>query len=123
MLSRKYRFHGLGSVRPAMRHGVVVRDPLFTIKALKNPKRVESRAAVIVSRKVAAKAVERNRIRRRLFEIMRLNWQLLVKPTDIVLIVHDAKVGDLTPTELEDRLLKSLKMMIQKLEGGSINTP
>lgn len=115
MLARKYRFHGLGSVRAAMRHGLAVRDPFFTIRILKNPKREESRAAVIISRKVAASAVARNRIRRRLFEILRLHWDLFESAFDVVMIAHDARLKDMESSELESRVVGALKKTLQKL--------
>jgi ribonuclease P protein component len=112
MLARKYRFQGLGSVRPVMRYGTAVRSSHFTLKVM--PRRCpagaacEPRAAVVVSRAVTKKAVVRNRIRRRIYEVLRLNWDRLDRPLDLAFIVHEASVADLPAKELEGRLLDAL---------------
>ena len=111
MLSRKYRFQGLGSVRPVMARGRQVRDPerLFTLKTLERGVGQGSRVGVVISRKTAKSAVERNRLRRRIYAIFRENWTELIKPVDLVIIVHDNHLGELTPETLKKRLWTAIE--------------
>lgn len=91
MLSRKHRFRGYGSLKRVYRSGRTVRGPLFAVKVAPNPRRSEYRAAVVVSRKVNKSAVARNRIRRRLYEIIRETGVDISAPHDVVVVVfHDS---------------------------------
>lgn len=47
-----------------------------------------SRFCVIVSAKTEAKAVKRNLLRRRIYEILRLNENLLKSPLDLIIITN-----------------------------------
>ncbi len=71
MIAKAHRFHGYGSLNFVYKNGKTERGPLFAVKSILNPKRSEYRMAVVVSRKVNKSAVARNRIRRRLYEIVR----------------------------------------------------
>ncbi len=90
MISRQYRFHGHNSLRRVYQNGRTVRGPLFAIKYLPNPRRRRFRVAVVVSRKVSRSAVVRNRIRRRLYERVRLLTPKINDAYDMVITVfHD----------------------------------
>ena len=71
MISRKHRFHGYGSLRYVYQNGKTVRGPLASLKYVHNPRRDSYRFAIVVSKKVNKSAIVRNRIRRRLFAIIR----------------------------------------------------
>jgi ribonuclease P protein component len=62
-------------------------DGTLSLKAAPN-NRAESRAVVVVSKKVDKRAVVRNRIRRRLTELLREQWATLPGGYDIVISVH-----------------------------------
>lgn len=95
MISRRHRFHGYGSLKNVYRNGAIVRGPLFAVKSLTNPKRDSYRLAVVVSRKVNKSAVARNRIRRRLYEAVRVLEEDILRPHDIVLTVfHDSLLNE-----------------------------
>ncbi len=100
MLARHFRFRGLGSVRAAMNHGSTTRAGLFTIKKLPRHNQPLPRAAVVVSRKVAKRAVTRNRIRRRMYEQLQIHWDRITVPMDVVVIAHDTRLATLPETEL-----------------------
>lgn len=108
MISRRHRFHGYRSLNGVYRYGNNVRGPLFGVKSLKNPKRKGYRLAVVVSRKVHKSAVVRNRIRRRLYEVVRTMEADIPEPHDMVLTVFDAVVADQPPKELADQVKKQL---------------
>ena len=100
MLSFKNRFHGHGSLRYVYSHGQAIRSRLVTLKYSTHPKRKEPRVAVVVSKKVLKSAVGRNRIRRRLYEVVRLELPRIHPDRDIVLIVFSSEIITMSPTEL-----------------------
>jgi ribonuclease P protein component len=109
MISRQHRFHGFNSLRQVYRHGTTVRGALFAIKAMPNSRRQTYRTAVVVSRKVSKSAVVRNRIRRRLYAVMRELGPELNRPYDIVVTVFHDTVLDSSQAELAGQLKKQLK--------------
>ena len=108
MIAYKYRFHGHGSLRYLYRNGQTARSRALLLRYITNPRRVESRAVVIVSKKVVKSAVKRNRIRRRIYEILRRHWPRLVKQVDFSVTVFASEVGTMPPSELEDMVLDVL---------------
>lgn len=84
MIARKNRFHGHHAVSR-------VRGPAVHSKSLsariQRSNRQDSRLAIVVSKKVAARAVKRNRIRRRLYEIVRTEGLLGAGVIDVVIYV------------------------------------
>lgn len=104
MLEHRYRFHGHGSLRYVYRNGRIVRSRYFTLRFSKNPGRIHSRVAVIVAKKVVKAAPKRNRIRRRIYEAVRLDPVVLPAGYDIVITVQHPELQvapfDLIRTEL-----------------------
>lgn len=62
------------------------------IKTVENKHRHESRVAVVISKKVIKGAVKRNRVRRRLYEYMRLRLPHIKGVYDIAIIVLSGEV-------------------------------
>jgi ribonuclease P protein component len=104
MLAFKYRFHGHGSLRYVYTHGQAVRSRLVTLKYSTHPKRKNPRVAVVVSKKVHKSAVGRNRIRRRIYEIVRLEMPKLYPDRDIVLIVFSSEVLSMPAADLTETI-------------------
>ena len=100
MLSAQHRFHGHGSLRYVYKNGQAVRSHLITIKYTTNPHRKHSRFAVVVSKKVHKSAVGRNRIRRRIYEIIRHRLPSVTRPHDVVVMVFSGEVLGLPHEEL-----------------------
>jgi ribonuclease P protein component len=100
MISRAHRFHGLGSLHYVYRQGQTVRGPLLAVRYMLNKRRTTYRAAIVVSRKVHKSAVVRNRIRRRIYEAIRLNEPQITEPLDIVITVFSAQVAELATADL-----------------------
>lgn len=71
MLAKINRFHGHASQKYLYKNGTSVRSHWLTLKYITNPHRKKSRVSVVISKKVHKSAVGRNRIRRRIYEIMR----------------------------------------------------
>ena len=104
MLSSNYRFHGHGSLRYVYKNGQAVRSHFVTIKHVVNPRRKQSRFAIVVSKKVMKSAVGRNRIRRRIYEIVRQELPHFRTVSDIVVIVFSAELATMPIEELSDTL-------------------
>ncbi len=105
MISRENRFHGYNSLRTVYTRGKSVRGPWIAVKFSPNPRRSSYRAAVVVSRKVHKSAVVRNRIRRRLYEIVRRHEAGIAQPVDIVITVFDDHIANIPAPQLEIALL------------------
>lgn len=122
MIENKYRFHGYGSLRYAYRNGRTVRSRHMSLRFNNNPTRVHSRAAVVVAKKVIKAAPKRNRIRRRVYEIVRTQWQQITAHHDLVFTVHSAEVLTLPHLELQDEiqhLLRSAQLFNQPSDTTS----
>lgn len=109
MLAFKHRFHGHGSLRYVYTHGKTTRSRLMSLKYSFHPKRNQPRVAVVISKKVLKSAVGRNRVRRRLYEVVRHELPSLKDNSDIVLIVFSAEVLSLPPVELVPAVRQLLK--------------
>lgn len=110
MLNRKYRFHSRGGVRYTYQHGKTIRKPDINLVHAINERKKE-RYAVVVSKKVAKSAVERNRIRRRVYEAIRLtkSEQNFSVAKDNIFIVYSKKPLTMPFEKLRDLVSSLLK--------------
>ena len=104
MLSIAHRFHGHGSLRYVYKNGNAIRSHLITVKYVTNPHRKHSRFSVVVSKKVHKSAVGRNRIRRRIYEIIRHELPSIRSPHDVAVMVFSSEVLTMPHEELSDTL-------------------
>ncbi|HEV7951850.1 MAG TPA: ribonuclease P protein component [Candidatus Saccharimonadales bacterium] len=102
MLSFANRFHGHGSLRYVYKNGQAIRSRLITIKYTHNPHRKDSRFAVVVSKKVHKSAVGRNRMRRRIYEIVRQELPNIPRAHDVAIMIFSSEVITLPNEELKD---------------------
>lgn len=126
MISVAHRFHGHGSLRYVYQHGQTIRGPLTALKFIKNTKRQKYRLAVVVSKKVSKSAVTRNRIRRRLYEQVRLHQLEITEPYDIVMTVFHEQLATLPADELKRLLRAQLRQagIIARRQGTQVaSTP
>ncbi len=103
------RFHGHGSLRFVYKNGLSVRNRILTLKYTKNPHRKKSRAAVVVSKKVYKGAVGRNRIRRRIYEIIRQELDNFPNIVDVVFIVTSSEVMTMPADELRKLIISMMQ--------------
>jgi ribonuclease P protein component len=108
MLTRRNRFHGYHSLDNAYRRGTTVRGQLMALRYAKNPKRDDYRVAVVVSKKVEKSAVGRNRIRRRIYEAVRLQAGRIRGGYDLVFTVYSADAATLPADHLQKTVGKLL---------------
>ena len=108
MLSRTHRFNGLNALNFAHKRGKVQRGGSFSIKYVLNDRRDTYRVAVVVSKKVSKSAVVRNRIRRRVFEVARLELTDLKQPYDIIFMIYDAEMAIMPVNRLQQMVKAQL---------------
>lgn len=99
MLSSKYRFHSRGGVRYTYQKGKTIRTPKLSLVFAPNQKG-HQRYAVVVSKKVLKTAVGRNRIRRRLYEAIRTNFNPQLK-LDCIFVVYSKDFLKLEFTQIQ----------------------
>ncbi len=109
MLAYKNRFHGHKSVSRVK--GKSIQTELYRAYYANN-KLGDFRVAVVTSKKISKLAVDRNKIRRKIFEIIRKSRILEEKSVDIVFIVRSInilKISNIALTKLiEDSLKKTV---------------
>lgn len=108
MLSKKYRFHSRGGVKYTYRKGKTIRNPKISLVYAHNT-RGKQRFGVVVSKKVLKTAVGRNRIRRRIYEAIRLELSHFKAPQDSLFVVYSREVKDLPFEDLRSMVRGLLK--------------
>ena len=101
MISSKNRFHLRGSLNYVYKKGTTVRTESVSLRYV-DARQEDFRLAVVVSKKVSKSAVVRNRIRRRIYEIVRLHRKEAGKPwpTDMIITVFDDRAAAVPSPEL-----------------------
>ena len=107
MIASTNRFHGRNSLSDVYRRGRMARGPLFAVRMLPSNRR-SYRIAVVVSRKVHKSAVARNRIRRRLYALVREQMVGATQPADIVITVFQPELISEPQANLASQLKKQL---------------
>lgn len=106
MLAYKNRFHGHGSLRFVYANGDAVRTQKIIIKYTNNSYRKDSRFAVVVSKKVLKSAVGRNRIRRRVYEIIRHELPKIDGVYDVAVMIFNKDIKDTPHEELKNMIVE-----------------
>jgi ribonuclease P protein component len=109
MIVRCHRFHGYGSLKAAYSKGSGVRGEFLSLKYLERPMNKQYRVAIVVSKKVSKSAVVRNRIRRRLYEILRQHESVVPPNCDLVFTVFSDTLAKLETPKLEALVLDLLQ--------------
>lgn len=119
MIGRLHRFHGYGGLRAVYQRGKTVRGPLLSLKfSFRDPKHA-FRMAVVVSRKVNKSAVVRNRIRRRIYEIVRQQQATLPAGTDLVFTAFSDELANMPQPQLKKTVMALIaKAMPQPVPPG-----
>ncbi len=100
MITRRSRFHGHNAVRTVYKNGQTVRQPELSLKYMPRQNGRGYRVAVVVSRKVHKSAVTRNRIRRRIYEIVRPWAAEFTGSYDLVFTVYSEQLAETDPISL-----------------------
>lgn len=108
MLNKKYRFHSRGGVRYTYQKGKTIRTPKLSL-VHNNNERGYQRFAVVVSKKVLKSAVGRNRIRRRVYEAIRLELPNFSAKKDCIFVVFSKDIKEMPFLELRELINKMLQ--------------
>ena len=119
MVSRLNRFSGTNSLNFVYREGKTLRTKHFSIKFAPNSRRQTYRVAVVVSKKVSKSAPERNRIMRRLYELVRVEVAEKLSNLDIVISVFDAEVAKMPAQELKKVFLGAMDDLLKQSQPSS----
>lgn len=110
MLSKKHRFHGHNSLNYVYRKGKIVRSPFCSIKFV--PGKLDTyRVAIVVSKKVDKSSPARNRIRRRIYEVIRLQVDGYLTNQDIVVNVFDDRFLYMPYKEMAESIKRQLQQI------------
>jgi ribonuclease P protein component len=115
MLSKLFRFHGHNAVRRSYRQGISVRGPIGSLHVYVDSKRPQFKVAVVVSKKVHKSAVVRNRIRRRVYELVRNAHPNMRAQAELVFTVYQVEVAMMPAAVLKkevDDLLKRANLLL-----------
>ncbi len=100
MLAKKFRFHSRGGVRHTYQHGKTIREAKISLVFAINGRK-KQRYAVVVSKKILKSAVGRNRIRRRVYEALCLEFPKIQQPVDCIFIINTKAISVIDFTELQ----------------------
>lgn len=109
MLSQKHRLTKQKDFDIVFKHGSSFFVRELGIKCAKNNSG-HSRFGFIVSNKIAKKATERNKIKRRLREVIRLVLPKIKKGIDVVVIARPG-IGELEYKEIEKQVMVCLNRL------------
>ncbi len=102
MFAKKYRVTSIKDFNKIFRNGKGFYSDFFMIKVLKNDLKL-NRFAVVVSKKVSLKAVERNGIKRKLREVLKKNVDLFPENCDAIVYANKS-ILDKSFDEIEEKL-------------------
>ncbi len=109
MLTKQQRFHGHSSVRQAYRQGTSVRGTLCSLHVVRGGRVKSIKVAVVVSKKVHRSAVVRNRIRRRIYELVRVRLTSVTEPVELIFTVYTAEAAVISSDELNKHIASVLQ--------------
>lgn len=94
MLNKKIRFHSRGGVNYTYKNGKTIRTPKISLVYNENS-RGHQRFAVVISKKVIKSAVGRNRVRRRVYEAIRINLTYFKDKKDCIFVIYSKDIKDM----------------------------
>lgn len=109
MLAAKFRFHGYGALKFLFGRGKTYRFKTLSLRVAHNPRRSNSRVAVVISKKVLKASPKRNRVRRRIYEALRQDWPHIKPSYDVLVSVYDAHIYDTDHAQLVAEIRNALK--------------
>ena len=118
MIRRGNRFHGRGAIQRLYKTGSSVRTGSLSLKYAPST-RESYRLAVVVSKKIHKSAVVRNRIRRRIYENVRILSESFARPYDLLITVYDESIASISAEKLHTDVV----VLLQKAKLTSAGTP
>jgi len=113
MIHSTHRFHGRSGLRFVYQNGSAVRGESLGLRVARNSRQQTWRVAVVVSRKVSKSAVVRNRIRRRIFELVRREAAGRIKqPYDLVFSAYSDTLAAMS----HDDLAAAVRLLLDRAQ-------
>lgn len=112
MINRNNRFSGHNAV--ARVRGASTHADDVSVRVARG-RGADYRLAVVVSKKVDNRAVVRNRIRRRVFEVVRTSGVLDNQPLDVVIYVKHAHVATMPSAALHTQITRVIQKATARL--------
>ena len=109
MIAGKFRFHGYGALKYLFGHGKTYRFKSVSLRVAPNSRRKNGRVAVVISKKVIKASPKRNRVRRRVYEVLRTNWAHIKPAHDLLVTVYDANLYDAPHEQVEAEIVQALQ--------------
>ncbi|MDQ5943686.1 MAG: Ribonuclease protein component [Patescibacteria group bacterium] len=109
MITKELRLKKATDFSKTYKFGQSYNHPELYIKSLKTGYKT-SKFAVVIPKKVAKLAVKRNRARRRVYEIIRVNQPNIAGGYNIIITLK-SDLSSLTPSKLTEVLLKGLQKL------------
>ena len=100
MIHKTHRFQGHNNLSYVYQKGQTTRGPQCSLRYIVNRRRTTYRIAVVVSRKVHKSAVVRNRIRRRIYEVIRSYEPDIKQAFDLVFLVYNDQFATMPADQL-----------------------
>ena len=122
MFAKRYRFHGTAALCWIYKGGQQARGRHMAIR-VRSQQNQATRVAVVVSRKVSKSAVVRNRIRRRVYEVIRTRLSQESINLAIVVTAYDEALKSMPSEDLYQEmkyLLSKAHAMNQPPHGHAI---
>ncbi len=108
MLAKDIKLSRKDNIREIIETGTEIRSSYFVIKISPSDSD-HTKFAVVVSSKISKKAVERNKLRRRIYEIIRLNLnKFSIEPAEKIVILTRSRAISASYKTLENELIKIL---------------
>ena len=107
MLSRKYKLKKDSDFKKVFKQGKYYQEDFIRIRVIKNDLEV-NRFGFIIGLKISKKATQRNKIKRKLEEIIRLNLKQIKLGFDIVVLVSP-EIIEKNYQEIEKTLINLFK--------------
>ncbi|MFH1546608.1 MAG: ribonuclease P protein component [Patescibacteria group bacterium] len=104
MLKKEFRLRQKEEVEAVFKRGKFVSIPELIFRFLPNNLGF-TRITILVGVKLSNKAVHRNRIRRRLRELARLNLEKFPKGFDLLIVARDSKLREMEFERLTQKFL------------------
>ena len=109
MLQTRFRFHGYNGLKYLFKQGKTVRARSMALRFAPNPRRADSRCAVVVAKKVLKSAPKRNRVRRRVYEVVRAQWANIAPGYDLLFTMYEPHLWDMPADELRRTIINLLQ--------------
>ena len=107
MLSKQNRLTSKKDYHNVIKNGRIFNTPLFRLRTIKNNLGL-ARVGIITSLKISKKSTVRNRLRRQVREVFRLNIDKIQPGHDIVITVSGNMVGK-KYGEIENQILNAVR--------------